>query len=434
MQNSEYIIIPDGSSLSVGSPFPLGLLPEWLRVTALEQSASYGTPAELWATTFLCGISAAAGKRIKLVTGNYTNYPQLWLMVVGKSGSGKSDPLRVAFRPHQKKNHQLFDDYRRQYSEWISTKEGTPPRWDPILINDFTPEALFDVLKTSTKGLTLYRDELSGFFLDIGRYSSSGEVSHYLSTFDNQSFSVNRKKDQPFLVTDPYLNIVGSIQPSVLSTVLGQNQAQESGFAQRFLFLYPDFPPKDDPDDVAAPKCEHYEKLIFDLLDANITKSLKLDASAKEKYKLYFRETERLRVEGSDFWATVYSKAQIQVLRLALTVAIARIGENIIWEELFDEPTEYFVSGDDMGAAVGMMRYFIASLKKFKEEQGESTGTKKDMIQEIFRENPDANQTEVARILGVTRKHVNRTIRRLQVTGYNEPKPFTVNNYRRNDV
>ena len=99
------------------SEFPIHLLPGWLQKAIKEHSESYGTPPELWAVAFLSGIAAAACKRIKITSGNYTNYPQLWIMVVGSSGTGKSEACRVAFRRLSEIDAQRYARYQEEYQE-----------------------------------------------------------------------------------------------------------------------------------------------------------------------------------------------------------------------------------------------------------------------------------------------------------------------------
>ena len=182
------------------SVFPIDLLPKWMKTTIEEHSESYGTPKELWAVAFLSGIAAAAGKRIYVTSGNYRNYPQLWIIIVGSSGTGKSDAGRVAFRRLSEIDSDKYIRYQEKYKDWeAQEKQGRPPHWEQTLINDTTPEDLFSVLARAENGITLNRDELSGWFADFGRYNKSGEIGHYLSIFDNQTFSINRKKDQPQL-------------------------------------------------------------------------------------------------------------------------------------------------------------------------------------------------------------------------------------------
>lgn len=386
--------------IEIQREFPVKLLPGWLQKTIKEHADSYGTPEELWSVAFLSGISAAAGKRIRLINGNYKNYPQLWVMVVGSSGTGKSEASRVAFRRLSEIDAERYTEYQSDYQEWEAReKQGTPPHWEQSIIGDTTPEALFNVLGHAANGLTLYRDELSGWFSDFGRYNKSGEIGHYLSIFDNQTFSINRKKEQPQLITEPFLNICGTIQPGVLSELLTKNNFEQSGFAQRFLFIYPEFPLRKYKRSTITPPTELYDKIIDGIVGFSGGDEMFLSDEAEDVYERFYNEMEEEKTRSNDFWDAVYAKAQIQVLRLALTVKIAR---------LIDEPDSN-VSATDMMAGVGMMRYFINSLEKFKTEQGEPSG-KKAIIQQIYRDNPGAIQTEVARMLGVTQQYISKVV------------------------
>jgi hypothetical protein len=389
--------------------FPIDLLPEWLQTTIREHAESYGTPQELWAVAFLSGIAAASGKRMFLTVGNYRNYPQLWIIIVGASGTGKSDAGRVAFRRLSEIDADNYLRFQEEYKDWESDeKQGRPPRWAQSIIGDTTPEALFNVLGHADNGLTLYRDELSGWFSDFGRYNKSGEIGHYLSIFDNQTFSINRKKDQPQLITEPFLNIFGTIQPGVLSELLTKNNFEQSGFAQRFMFLYPEFPVRKYKRDPKKPSITLYENVIDKIVEYSGTDEMFLSDAAENVYEEFFNSMEDEKTRSNDFWDAVFAKAQIQVLRLALTVKIARL--------IYEPDTE--VSETDMLAAIGMMRYFIASLQKFKVQQREGVSTKKDLILKIFAENPEANQTQVAAMVGVTREYVNKTVRSSHITGH----------------
>lgn len=381
--------------------FPFHLLPDWLQEIINEHSDSYGTPKELWATAFLSGISAGAGKKFQIITGNYENYPQLWIMVVGSSGTGKSEAFRVAYRQLERINKDREAEYRAKHKEWEENeKQGTPPRWEQLIINDTTPEALYSTMRCTPNGLTLYRDELSGWFSDFGRYNKSGEVGHYLSMFDNQDFSVNRKKEDSFLVSEPLLNIAGTIQPQVLAEVLGKNNAEVSGFAQRFLYLYPEFTERKYKKNSKKPNLSKYNDFITYLVDNQFDGMTALRSDAEDVYADFYNEMERERSQSNDFWSAVYSKAQIQVLRLALTIKIARLPE---------KDTGY-TEKEDIQCAVGMMRYFISSLEKFKDET-KPVVKKSDLIRGIFEENPEASQSEVARILKVSQPYVNKVIR-----------------------
>ncbi len=397
--------------------FPLENLPEWLQKTVKDHAEAYGTPSELWATAFLSGIAAAAGSKIKLVTGNYTNYPQLWVMIIGKSGDGKSDAGRVAFRRLGEIDKQNFVKYQSARQEWKENDgQGAAPRWEQLLINDTTPEALYKAMGYANNGLTLYRDELSGWFADFGRYNKSGEIGHYLSIFDNQNFSINRKGDEPALITNPLLTIYGTIQPAVLAEVLGKNNFETSGFAQRFMFVYPNFEKK-KYQRTTTPRADHYEAIIDAILSPETEGTLQLSEEAESEYEKFFNDMEDLREYADDFWSAVYAKAHIQVLRLALTVKIAR---------LWDENTSY-IEAEDMRAAIGMQRYFIDSLERFKKERpSQGSGKKKtsDVIRDIYEVRPDASPTIIGELFGVSRQYAHKLRKVDRLTVDNTAKPL----------
>lgn len=399
-QFKDNVKIPTGSQLSNEVSFPVDLSPHWLQKLINEHSESYGTPPELWATAFLSGISAAAGKKFKLITGNYSNYPQLWLMVIGPSGTGKSDAFRVAFMRLSEINEKRYATYKLAREEWKANEEkGERPHWKQVLVNDTTPEALFATLQFADNGLTLYRDELSGWFSDFGRYNKSGEVGHYLSIFDNNSFSVNRKNDDPLLIPKPLLNIFGTIQPSVLENVLNKNNADQSGFAQRFLYLYPDFPPRKYKKINRKPELGRYNEFIDQLTEGTFDGLTELAEDAELAYGEFYDEMEYCKTQSDDFWVSVYSKAQIQVLRLALVVKIAR---------LVDERNTGYTELKDIQAAIGMQKYFIQSLKKFKEQFGDTKLRLRDIIKNIYKLRPDASPTDIGKIFDVSKQYISR--------------------------
>lgn len=379
---------------------PIDLLPEWLQKTIKEHSESFRTPKELWAVAFLSGISTACGKKYKLINGNYSNYAQLWIMIVGQSGTGKSEAFRVAFERIEQLDEMNYAKYQMDYQDWKEAEStDEPPQWIQNLIKDVTPEALFKALSYAENGLTLYRDELSGWFSDFGRYARSGEIGHYLSIFDNSNFSINRKGDRPQLITRPFLNIFGTIQPGVLQDVLSKNNAETSGFAQRFLYLYPEFPIRQYSKGIQKIQPTTYNQLIELIYRLNDTFETELTDEAEDVYAIFYNDMETKRSNADDFWSAVYSKAQIQVLRLALVVKVSR---------LLTAQSDY-VEAEDVECAVGFMTVFIDSLKKFKSEQIEPT-SKKAMIMEVFRDNPDANQTEVAKMLGVSQQYISKVV------------------------
>lgn len=421
------ICIPDNTALDHRMKFAINmeLLPSWLNITAKEHAESYSTPVELWTMAFLCGISAAAGKKARLISGNYTNYSQLWVSIIGAPGTGKSDPFRVAFDPIQKINEREYIKYQEDKQEWeANEKQGKKPVWRQIIISDTTTEALFPALSHSD-GLTLYMDELSGWMGNMGRYNKGSDEPFYLMAYNNQIITINRKMDDPQLIRDPFLNICGTIQPKILENLLSRNNGDDSGFSQRFLYLYPEFEPKKYDPGAKRPGIEVYNSIIENIAGYTGADDYTLSVDAEKEYERFFNDCEEKKYRGSDdFWAGVYSKAQIQVLRVALTIKVARLVE--------DPTTE--LTGDDMKGAVSILNYCIHSLKKFRGEQGkEENITPKKVILDIKKINPKASQREIATAVGVSQPYVQKVLG-YQLSVITTPKPAAGNESGKNEV
>lgn len=395
--------------------FPITGFPPFIQELILETSACYGSNADFWAASIMAAIGSAVGKRCWLKSANYKNYPQLWLMLIGSSGIGKSEPMRFAFRPLKVADKLSYSTWQTEYQEWKSRGEsGSMPIFKQRLINDTTPEGLFQTLQYNSNGLTLYRDELNGWFNDFGRYNKSGEIGHYLSIFDNESFAINRKKENPILVNDPLLSIFGSIQPGVLSDTLRLHpQFAVSGFAQRFLYCYPvtcnhvTYCENEVKKDII----DKYSIFTWNIMNDSESYEFTLTKEAKLLYADFFNEMAALHSED-EFLNAVHSKLQIQSLRICLILSIMEFYTG------FGEP---LISGEQMKAAIEISRYFLdGALRVYKLSNSSKELSKTDLLKEIIRQDPEINQTTLAELFKVSRPYISRLKKAsgYMVTGY----------------
>ena len=165
-----------------------------------------------------------------------------------------------------------------------------------MLLSDSTPEARNQVLSTSHNGILLYRDEIKGFLDDIGRYNKSGEVSQLLSVFDSDNIVINRKSDDTLLVEEPFMGVLGTIQPDVLADTFGNDLLMNNGFNQRWLFVYPDENPSAMYSEKSISKevREAWSSYINALLDADFKAggcdTVYIIDEAKRLYIEYYNE------------------------------------------------------------------------------------------------------------------------------------------------
>ena len=211
---------------------------------------SYGCPQDFVVAICLTTAGIAAGKKVLLATNPYTNYPCDFICMVGKPSRNKTGPLKEVTSPlreHDKANFAKYSEAKTVYDQ--SKREdrnfsGEQPIFHQRVAGDSSPESR-NALLAQGDMIIIVADELKSFIDSFGRYSKGGngsgtEVSQLLSTWSNVSFTINRKSEDTKLVDDPAMSIIGGIQPGPLGKTFGTDALMDSGFPQRFLFVYPD--------------------------------------------------------------------------------------------------------------------------------------------------------------------------------------------------
>lgn len=404
--------------------FPIDGFPMATRMFIQEIARVYGVPVDFPAVSVLAAVAAALRKQI-YTDQRYKNYPQLWIMIVASSGIGKSEPLKLAFAPLEESDRSAAKQYESEYSAFEarllaagSRKEQAPlqrerPVYKQCLITDTTPEALYRAIAIND-GITLYRDELAGWFRDFGRYNKSGEVQNYLSIFNNRQIQLARKGDGNRLIVDPYLSIVGTIQPDVLRSTLKQDQMLDNGMAQRFLFAFPDHVKRSytTTHTLNPELTESYARMIHaaESFSKMETPEIRFDSEAMKLIETFDHEiTDRTNATTDDYLQGLYSKMNIHLQRLLLVLWFIHEGERYF--PLDGEPT---IEGRIVRQAVEMCRYFIATGEKVYDMVRQYTPLKnignEMLIREVASRYRIKNQTELAKVLGITQQAVSKML------------------------
>lgn len=394
-------------------PFPMYGMPEVLADLINDSVKVYASPLEYFACTLLAACGAVVRKKAVVNDGKYKNYPQIWVMYIGSSGIGKDMPMKIAFNPIYELDRISYELHTKQMVEWksavaLAKKEKTDippmPTLKMILIDDATPEILYPTLQQNS-GLTLLRDELSGWFADFGRYAKSGEVQRYLSMFTNGTFTVTRVSKEHVRITDPFFALVGGIQPEILPATLNENQLKENGFAQRILFAYPDVAVQPYYNE-AIPNpafLVRYNKLIEHLHSVSFG-TLTLAADTKLAYVDFVNEMvdERNKAKTT-YQEAFYSRFRMHVLRLALIIELIKTYPDGL-------NSNRTISLDTMKYAIDICRYHIlCGLRVEKLANIQSEPQKPDMksFASILLEK-GVTQMEVARLTGISQPTISR--------------------------
>ena len=253
-------------------------------------AGAYNVPLDFPAAGVLGALSGALGLRRQLwLGGEWYSSACLWIIAVGRSGSGKSEPIVRALRPlrkHHEEKITLFqlqkEEYGERMDEWEQQKGGKrgaklikrgpkpkEPVLDRVLVSNITVEALASELRIAPAGVLLYRDELAGLVASYDQYRSGGKGSDraaWLEMYQHRPIDIARKTgdDRMIYVPRPYVAIVGTIQPARFRELVGD---QDDGLGPRFLLCYPDTPILESSHaHVDAEVEDAYEALIRTLL------------------------------------------------------------------------------------------------------------------------------------------------------------------------
>ena len=370
-----------------------------------EFSQAYKVSADVISAIVLLIVGSAANRKTTIRAWNYINRPCFWLAIVERSGSNKSEPMSRLMQPLATINKDLIRAYNKAYADFASSgSKGTPPARQKIIISDSTPEIRYQLMVTN--GLVLVRDELNGFFKDIGRYSSSGEVENLLSTWSGQGFPVDRVNAASFEVENPFLSIIGGIQPMVLAEAFGAKGFAESGFIARWLFVV--------PTDSKVPDCVS-EKLIDKDLENewySLIMSLwrmerrefRLSAEAEKPYQGYMKRTSQIMnaPDCDDAVRAMYAKLRIYCLRFALTIHLMKYGAKAV-DEVDRKSMDSAIRTCDVFAYWNRQALSLIS----------GTETKKSIsnaeLLRLFCERYNlTNQSELARLIGKSQQYISK--------------------------
>ena len=322
----------------------------------------YQCDADIVITTIYAIVSIAVNKSIKLFDGKYTNYPSMWICHVAPSGSNKSAPVKMLYKPINELNEEAVMAY---YEELRNTDrdDGTnkpKPICKKLSLTDTTPEAIYKALSFMPQ--MIYRDEIKGMIDDFDRYNRSGIISNMLSIWDSTSFCIDRKTEDPTFIREPFLDILGGIQPGLLKSTFGNPQLMVSGFNQRILFVYPDKVPVTYYSDKQLSKSimPYWTDFIRELLKVEPTE-LTLSPEAKDFYCTYYNMLQDKKSSADDYMQYVYSKLQIIILRWTIVT-------HLLWEK-----TLYL---DEEGKPTSQLRAVVNNVSRLSEEEYDYLGEK----------------------------------------------------------
>lgn len=229
-------------------PFPFHVFPEKIKRFTYQVSESFSIQPELTASLILAIISGAVGNTLRVsVKAGYETIPFLWLMIIGRSGYGKSPVMNYLMGPiesKQAKDSARYEEALRAYIRELRKAKETPgidipeekPKAVHKIVSDITIEALADVYKGDHRGVIGHHDELSSFMLGMDQYRAKGnDLQHYLTLFYGKPWKIDRKSVSSF-IHNTGLALIGGIQSEILPRIF-ESTTIKNGLFPRFLTI-----------------------------------------------------------------------------------------------------------------------------------------------------------------------------------------------------
>nr|WP_287049291.1 DUF3987 domain-containing protein [Culturomica sp.] len=231
---------------------PLDAFPAKIQDMILALARQENYTIEYMMASLLVAVSTAIGNTVNIrIRGGWVSNSALYMILVGRPGTGKTPPLDFAFRPIRKHDAQAVKQFKlemEQYNNLVESnkgkKENTTPLPDkPILrrtiISDFTPEALMRALDDNQRGIVVYVDEIMGMFNAVNQYSRGQLIEQLLTAFSGKPLDISRcSMPLPIHIEYPFINIVGTMQTTRMHELIEKGY-KENGLLDRIIFVYP---------------------------------------------------------------------------------------------------------------------------------------------------------------------------------------------------
>jgi len=395
----------------------------------LNNSLDYMGGAFLWMSSLIIGNTV----KIKVKNG-WIEPCSIWLAVIGMKGIGKTPSIKSIVFPLEKANMREIKRYTKDLKKYENYKsldkdekkyveEVSKPKQTQFIAKDVTLEALIDLHEESPNGIGVLKDELAGWFKDMNKYRAGSDLEHWLSSWNGESITLNRKTSKSAFVNEAFIPVLGGIQPTIFDTFYNGDNS-ENGFIDRMLFTFPDlsvdyYNEKEMPLNII----EWYENAILSMIeqmkslqkfndDGEITPIIAhLTKEANDVWVNYFNELTDYQNsdEENEYIKAMIPKQKSYTPRFALIINVINSMDGTV--EFFDEITK-----DSMEKAIKLSKYFIEMAKKVKVnsiEQKNITVVTKDSnlslaekIHKMYKENPDFNRKQAAILLNVSRQSI----------------------------
>jgi hypothetical protein len=413
--------------------FPLDILPEFFSNYILECNNKLNASVDFMGCSLLWLMSTLIGNTFKVkVKNGWVDSPILWISIIGNAGVGKTPDIKLILKPLLDLNSQEIKRYAKkmrefeEYEKLSKEDKGVNatlemPTKSQMIVDDITMESLIDMHNFNPKSIGVFKDELAGWFKDMNRYRDGSDKERFLSAWSGDSIVLNRKTAADAFVENPFIPIMGGIQPGIFKE-FQTTENHSNGFMDRMLFCDPhkiaSLPTFDEMEEKTL---NDYRDTIFNIkeeVDKNYTKIsegvivpnvIALSKDAKLEY--HKAHCDLVNLQNSDnevyYYKGMYAKQITYIPRFALLIEALECFHKRL------EPIQ--VSKESMLKAIKLSNYFISMAKvnktdtiassKIKQVYDQMKGkTNKEIAIELLRVFPKESKTKLSEVMEISRQ------------------------------
>jgi len=421
--------------------FPIDIYPKPLQNYLMENHSKMSLNLDFMASSMLWVGSVCIGNYIKMhAKRTWSEKPIVWIAIVGKPGSSKTPSLDAVAAPLREINSSLFSRYQKEKKKFEAydalseaekkneTKVDKPIQTQ-LIVNDTTLEALLQLHAERDSCVALEKDELHGWLLDMNKYREGSDKQFWLSSWSGKGLSINRIGRGGTLLENPFIPVIGGVQPQVLEGFFTKENIQ-SGFMDRLLLSYPEHSIMEFTESEMSYESiawySDYVKKMYNILEYNHRRDDEGNIIPFEAYftteakKEWLRITRGLQAKElseheNEVMKTMYPKFKAYILRFALILHVMHcVAEDRT--DFIDVPKRALLGAEKLS------NYFIAMFKKVqintleRNDMIKRAGKRstRDAVKAMYDSNPDFNRTQLAETLGVSRQTINNNLKAIR--------------------
>ena len=195
-------------------------------------------PREYTLSAVLNAFGNAIGTNISLKALGYTNYPNIYNVIVGSRGDVKSEAISLAFNPIIELDNKNFDKFEELNKIFKESDGNEKPEVKQMLVLNATIEAALIIHSNNPESLGMFFDEVTLLFDNMSNTRSRDGPywkNLLLEGFTNKVISVSRVTAKSFRIKKGCPFLIGSIQNELVYKVL-ETSNLVSGLVDRILF------------------------------------------------------------------------------------------------------------------------------------------------------------------------------------------------------